>query len=440
MKVDCNAISLSELTQRITATIATNPSLTNVWITAETSDVRSSGGHCYMELIDKDESTGLAKAKCRAMIWASAFARLSAKFYATTGSRLRSDMKIMARVSVSYHSVYGFSLVINDIDPDYTVGDLVRRRNNIIARLQADGVYDLNKSLPWSDTPCRIAIISARGAAGYGDFIKHLYHNPYRLRFDAELFEATMQGERTSDSIISALERIMERIDDYDCVVIIRGGGAVSDLASFDDYDLACNVAQFPLPIIVGIGHERDINVLDFVANVSVKTPTAAAEVLIGRMAEAMTAVMTIGRQILATVTDRISGERQQLAFYQGNLPAMARNVIDRNRHRIGDSAVQMIKGAVSLSLARRADRLKAVHEIMKGAVTSSLARSADRLKAMDEMIETISPEATLRRGYSITRYKGHAVDDVDSLPNGAIISTTFAKGKVVTSTICREK
>lgn len=416
MTADRQAITLSELNRRVSQAINATPGLGNVWITAETSDVRSSGGHCYMELIEKDAATGTPRAKSRAVIWASTFARIGAAFYAATGSRLRSDIKVMVQVSVNYHPVYGFSLVITDIDPDYTVGDLVRRRNAIIARLQAEGVFDLNRSLPWADTPCRIAIVSARGAAGYGDFVKQLHHNAYRLRFDTALFEATMQGERTSASIISALERIMERIDDFDCVVIIRGGGAVSDLASFDEYELAFNVAQFPLPVIVGIGHQRDITVLDYVANISVKTPTAAAEALIARMADAMNAVLSLGRGILTAVTDRISGERRQLAFYQGNLPAVARNVLERHRHRVGAATV----------------------EALKASVTATLARRADRLKAMGELIDALSPEATLRRGYSITRYNGRAITDSSALPDGAEISTVLAKGGELKSIVKR--
>ncbi len=410
--MDRQAIPLAELCRRITRVMSVTPGLTNVWLTAETSDLRVSGGHCYMELIQKDPDTGAPQAKCRAVIWASTYARLGAAFYAATGSRLRSDMKIMARVSVNYHSVYGFTLVISDIDPDYTVGDLARRRNRIIARLREDGVFDLNRSLPWADVPNRIAVVSARGAAGYGDFVKHLHLNPYRLRFDTTLFEASLQGERTSASIISALEAVMENIDDYDCVVIIRGGGAVSDLASFDDYELASNVAQFPLPVVVGIGHERDVTVLDYVANVRVKTPTAAAELLIGRMAEALGTLRSIGEGIQRTVADRVAGQRRQLAYYQGTLPELVRGILDRNRRRVGVEAS-----------CRLADAVRAL-----------TLRQSERLNALAELLDALSPEATLRRGYSITRFKGRAVTDGATLPEGAVLTTTFARGEPVVS------
>lgn len=411
---EIQSITLLELNRRVTSAIAVTPGLQGVWITAETSDLRSSGGHCYMELVQKDERTGTPLAKSRAVMWASSYQRLGAMFYAATGTRLRSDMKIMARVNANYHPVYGMSLVITDINPDYTVGDLARRRNEIIARLRAEGVFDMNRNLPWPQLPVRVAIVSARGAAGYGDFMKHLHGNPLRLRFHTELFEATMQGERTVPSVVAALEAIAARDGDFDCVVLIRGGGAVSDLASFDDYTLASNVAQFPLPVIVGIGHERDVTVLDYVANTRVKTPTAAAEALIGMASNAYERLRATGDAILTLVKDRIAGQRQQLAYYQGSIPALARSIVERNRQRLGPE----IPAAVT------------------AAVRSTFARANERLAALGVLLDTLSPEATLRRGYTITRVDGHAVTAADPLDPGTVITTTFAGGRISKSTI----
>ncbi len=411
---EIQSITLLELNRRVTSAIAVTPGLQGVWITAETSDLRSSGGHCYMELVQKDERTGTPLAKSRAVMWASAYQRLGAMFYAATGTRLRSDMKIMARVNANYHPVYGMSLVITDINPDYTVGDLARRRNEIIARLRAEGVFDMNRNLPWPQLPVRVAIVSARGAAGYGDFMKHLHGNPLRLRFHTELFEATMQGERTVPSVVAALEAIAARDGDFDCVVLIRGGGAVSDLASFDDYTLASNVAQFPLPVIVGIGHERDVTVLDYVANTRVKTPTAAAEALIGMASNAYERLRATGDAILTLVKDRIAGQRQQLAYYQGSIPALARSIVERNRQRLGPE----IPAAIT------------------AAVRSTFARANERLAALGVLLDTLSPEATLRRGYTITRVDGHAVTAADPLDPGTVITTTFAGGRISKSTI----
>ena len=406
-----NAISLLELNRRIGAALSIAPGLDNVWVTAETSDVRSTGGHCYMELIQKDGS-GAPVARCRAVIWASAFSRLSAKFSEATGTRLRSDMKIMARVCVSFHAVYGFSLVINDINPEYTVGDLARRRMEIVARLQAEGVYDLNRELPMPRVPSRVAIVSARGAAGYGDFVRQLHNNSMRLRFTTTLFEAVLQGERTAPSVIAALDKIMARVDDFDCVVIIRGGGAVADLASFDDYELASNVAQFPLPVVVGIGHDRDVTVLDYVAHTRVKTPTAAAELLVSIAGEAYQTVLETGSAILAAVRASVAGQRQQLAYFQGLLPALAMNVVERNRRTTG----------------RQTD------ELIATSVRNRLRSARQRIDALADLLDAISPEATLRRGYSITRAGGHAVLDGSTVAAGTVLTTTFACGREVQS------
>lgn len=406
-------ISLLELNRRITGAINAADGLNGVWVVGETSDLRVSGGHCYMELIQKNES-GVPVAKARAVAWASTYAVLAARFEAATGERLRSDLKIMVRVNVNFHAVYGFSLIINDIDPDYTVGDLARRRNEIIAQLRRDGVYNLNRDLAWADVPYRVAVISARGAAGYGDFVKHLHLNPLNLRFNTTLYEAALQGERTAPSVVAALEAIMERIDDYDCVVIIRGGGAVADLAWFDNYELALNVASFPLPVVVGIGHERDITVLDYVANTRVKTPTAAAELLIGKVSEAYYAIANIGRDILDTVRGNISSQRQQLAYYSGLLPALALNAIERHRQRIGPQASQMIATAA----------------------TNILQHSRQRLNALGDLLDALSPEATLRRGYSITRINGHAITDSSTIKPGDTIETILARGEALISQV----
>lgn len=407
------AITLIELNRRIGRTLAAAPGMSNVWITAETSDLRCSGAHCYMELVQKDDN-GTPVARCRAVIWGSNYSRLDAAFFSATGSRLRSDMKIMVCVSVSFHAVFGLSLVINDINPAYTVGDLARKRAEIIARLRADGVFDLNRNLAWSLTPQRIAIISAPGAAGYGDFVRHLHSNSRRLRFSTTLFEATMQGEHTSESVIDALDRIMEHVDDFDCVVVIRGGGAVADLASFDDYDLAFNIAQFPLPVIVGIGHDRDVTVLDYVANTRVKTPTAAAEALIKRLGEALDAVLDTGNSIQSGIREAISGARQQLAYYRGVLPALAENVLERSRRAVGPETAAIIAGTIRSRIESR--RL--------------------RLNALAEILDALSPEATLRRGYSITRIDGHAVTDSRTLRAGSVITTTFADGQAIKSEV----
>lgn len=406
-------LTLLDINRRIADTIASTPGLTNVWIVAETSDLRCTGGHCYMELIDKDESTGSPRARARATIWASRFARLNAEFRAATGSPLASNIKIMLQATATFHPVYGLSLNITDLNPEYTLGDLLRRRREMIARLQAEGILNCNRELEWPAVPWRIAVISAAGAAGYGDFIDQLYNNSHRLRFHTRLFEARMQGDDTATSIISALERIAAADDEYDCVVIIRGGGATGDLAAFDNYELAANIALFPLPVIVGIGHERDVTLLDYVANMRVKTPTAAAEWLIGRGTAMLDRLRSIGAEILDAAAGRINAGHRRLEFITGQLPALALGVIERAAIRIGPMTEQAMTQSIDNLLRRRADRLEALAAI----------------------IDTLSPESTLRRGFSITRIDGHAVTDVAQAPAGTTITTTLASG-TLTSTV----
>ena len=402
-------ITLLQLNSRISSLIAGDVSLHDVWVTAETGDLRVSGGHCYLELIEKDPANGRPVARMRAIIWASHYAHISSEFAVATGQQLVSDLKVMVKVTVNFHPAFGLSAVISDINPEFTCGDLIRRRMMMIRRLTDEGIIDMNRTLPWPDVPWRVAVVSAVGAAGYGDFITHLYGNPSHLRFSTELFPAVMQGENAPQSIIAALDEIAVRTDDFDCVVIIRGGGATGDLASFDNYDLAANVAQFPLLVIVGIGHERDVTILDYVVAVRVKTPTAAAEWLIGRMEAALTRVRDLAAEIFRAATSKVSGGLQQLAYYQGLLPSLSLGKIDRARSSL-DAAVP---------------------EALRHAVELIVRRQNDRLDAASRLVEALSPQAVLRRGYSVCRVNGRAVTDASALNAGDILTTVLASGSI---------
>ena len=402
-------ITLLQLNSRISSLIAGDVSLHDVWVTAETGDLRVSGGHCYLELIEKDPANGRPVARMRAIIWASHYAHISSEFAVATGQQLVSDLKVMVKVTVNFHPAFGLSAVISDINPEFTCGDLIRRRMMMIRRLTDEGIIDMNRTLPWPDVPWRVAVVSAVGAAGYGDFITHLYGNPSHLRFSTELFPAVMQGENAPQSIIAALDEIAVRTDDFDCVVIIRGGGATGDLASFDNYDLAANVAQFPLPVIVGIGHKRDVTILDYVVAVRVKTPTAAAEWLIGRMEAALTRVRDLAAEIFRAATSKVSGGLQQLAYYQGLLPSLSLGKIDRARSSL-DAAVP---------------------EALRHAVELIVRRQNDRLDAASRLVEALSPQAVLRRGYSVCRVNGRAVTDASALNAGDILTTVLASGSI---------
>ena len=368
----------------------------------------------------------------RGIIWANQAPRICSKFATVTGQQIATGLKVMVRGTVNYHASYGISFVITDIEPSFTVGDVERRRREILRRLQAEGILELNRSLEWPVPALRVAVISAPGAAGYGDFIHQLYNNSSRLRFVTRLFPAVVQGERTVPSVIEALERIAA--DDegcWDCVVIIRGGGATSDLISFDDYHLAANIAQFPLPVIVGIGHERDVTVLDFVANMRVKTPTAAAEWLVGRAEQLLDHLRTLSSEMLHAVTERVSGSLAQLAYIEGQLPIAPVAAVERASNRLSRS-VMALEAVSARCIVPRLSRLEATAAAIGPAVANQMARRGDRLNSMEELLDALSPAATLRRGYSITRVDGMAVRSAEKLASGTIITTTLAEGTVI--------
>ena len=422
-------LTLRQLNDRVARALSV-PGLQNVWVVAELMDLRVNHGHCYMELIEKDPSTGVVNARLRAVIWASNFARINAEFMSATSRRLESGIKLMVCGSVSYHAAYGMSFVISAINAAYTMGDAERRRREILVRLQKEGMLDHNRSLEWPDVPSRIAVISAPGAAGFGDFCHQLSANPSHLRFSVKLFTAVMQGERTVPTVISALEAIAADIDSFDCVVIIRGGGATSDLQAFDDYDLAANVAQFPLPVIVGIGHERDVTVLDYVANMRVKTPTAAAEWLIGRGEAALEALRRKAADILQSVTDRLAGANMQLAYAASALSTAPVTAMERAQAHLRQD-MMTLAGAGARRIAPELSRLDAVIKAIATAGHTAIGRAGDRLSSKQTLIDALSPQATLSRGYSITRIDGRAVRRASELVAGAVITTTLAGGTV---------
>lgn len=380
------------------------------WVRAEVSEARiHPSGHCYLELIEKEESTGRTVAKARATIWATTFRLLRPWFEQSTGQLFTSGIKILVLVSPVFHELYGYSLTIHDIDPTYTLGDAARRRAAILQQLRDEGVADMNKELVWPPLPQRFAIISSPSAAGYGDFMNQLQNNPYGYRVYTALFPASMQGEQTERSIIEALDRIASHEELFDGVVIIRGGGATSDLNSFDSYPLAANVAQFPLPVITGIGHERDDTVIDLVANTRVKTPTAAAEWIIARLHEADLHVAGLSLSISEAVRDRLQREKQTLQRTTSALPMLVERRILNERH----------KSELWL-------------EHIKHALRSRLDAERSRLDQLANTVELVSPQSLLQRGYSLTLHQGRVVKSVTDLAPGETIETLLADGSVV--------
>ena len=421
-------MTLSEFNARIERHVNGVPSLQNQWVIAETSDLRlNRSGHCYTELIEKDDR-GTTIAKIGAAIWAGTYRDLYNKFLRSTGQVLATGMKVMVKVTVNFHSLYGIKVVINDIDPNYTLGDMARQRQEIINRLTAEGIIDLNKELPWPEVPQRIAIISAEGAAGYGDFMNQLTGNPYGLQFYTCLFNAVMQGAQTVPTVMAAMDRINRHIDLFDCVVIIRGGGATSELNSFDNYDLASYVANFPIPVIVGIGHERDVTVLDYVAALHVKTPTAAAETLIQRGTTALVHLDELQDAVVTAVRDTVGQAREHLAFFTTMIPAAARHLIDTNRIRLDNHARNIPFAAKGLIVNQRT-RLERAVERMGDAVSRALQREQQRLVALGDKATLLSPVNTLQRGYSLVRRGDKCVTAADQLHSGDQITVQFATG-----------
>lgn len=402
------------------------------WVTCQLSDFHISRGHCYMELVEKNDR-GEFLARAKGIIWASSARLILNKFYQATGHELAGDMKVMVLVSPQYSAQYGFSLIISDIDPSYTLGDVERRRREIIDRLTREGILDQNRNLPWPRMANRVAIISASTAAGYGDFRHQLLTNRRHLRFTTKLFPAAMQGQNTAASVIDALGAVASDSDEWDCVVIIRGGGSSSDLAAFDSYELAAAIAMYPLPVIIGIGHERDITVLDWVANMRVKTPTAAAEWLISHGVEQLDMLRDLSLEIVRAASERISGERQRLDYCATMTRIAPVQALESRRQRLETMTARL--SSLSGRIDAEKTRLDSRVEMLRVALNGTFRHLRERLDRYDGLLQALSPEATLRRGYSITRINGHAVTDTAELSSGDVVETVLANGSV-TSTI----
>ena len=335
------------------------------WVQAELSDVRTnSTGHCYLEFIQKDPRSNNLIAKARGTIWANVYRLLKPYFEESTGQAFVSGIKVLVQVTVSFHELYGYSLTVQDIDPTYTLGDMARRRREILKQLEEEGVLTLNKELEMPVLPQRIAVVSSPTAAGYGDFCHQLKNNSRGFFFHTELFPALMQGDRVEESVLSALDAILNRQEDFDAVVIIRGGGATSDLSGFDTYLLAAACAQFPLPIITGIGHERDDTVLDSVAHTRVKTPTAAAEYLINCMDLAADELEVLISQLHESVRSRLTEEHRKLISYRNRIPsAVVRRVSDAKLALL--TTRKDISLAVQTLLSRQRHRLSCYNNVL---------------------------------------------------------------------------
>ncbi|MFT3993451.1 MAG: exodeoxyribonuclease VII large subunit [Dysgonomonas sp.] len=425
-----NAISLFELNNLVRGILHEGlPDM--LWIRAETSDVRiNQNGHCYLEFIEKDAVGKAIVAKARAMIWSNTFFMLKAYFESTTNQPFTSALKVLVKVSVEFHELYGFSLTVHDIDPSYTLGDQALNRAAILKQLEEDGVIDLNKELEMPVPSSRIAIISSPTAAGYEDFCNQLLHNPYGFAFYTKLFPAIMQGERAEKSIIDALEKVYQYQDCFDLVVIIRGGGATSELSCFDSYLLAASCAQFPLPIITGIGHERDQTVLDMVAHTRAKTPTAVAEFLISSMSDVMLALEELQDGIISIVNTRLQEESlllntfsTQAVLHLKNWRRIQQNSLDQMKSDILKSVYQLVKNENNKLPVLESDLKKLSLQILKD--------NSNRLDNLDKYLQLVSPDAIMKKGYTLTLKNGKMVKNPTDLNKGDEITTIFSEGRV---------
>ena len=379
------------------------------WLETEIAQINENRGHCYLEFIQKEQGYNTPVARAQAKCWRNTWGSIKPYFEHTTGQTLKAGMKVLVLVHPDFHEAFGFSWIVDDIDPRFTLGDMARRRQEIIKILKEEGVFDLNRELPLPLFTQRIAVISSSTAAGYGDFSRQLSENTYGFRFTTTLFEATMQGEGVENSIIAALNAINDDIELYDCVVIIRGGGATSDMSGFDSLALAENVANFPIPIITGIGHDRDECILDMVSHTRVKTPTAAAAFLIER---------------LATVSDRIDSAAERIASY-----VQQRMTAEKNRLTRASERIPIL---FSLVKTKQDSKLERLNQAMLHSIRLKLDKQGMALDMLSQRVSSLDPALLLKRGYSITTLAdGHALRSPSQVKPGDVITTRLASGSV---------
>ncbi|MDE7420005.1 MAG: exodeoxyribonuclease VII large subunit [Muribaculaceae bacterium] len=450
------AYTLSEFSRFVATAMSREPVLMGAWVVAEISDMSVRGGHCYMTLIEKDPS-GTTIARMRATIWANRFVYIRNKFLRATEKELSNGMKVMFYGGASYHSNYGLSFNIGEIEPSYTMGDLERIRREILAALQREGIIGQNRTLTFSDPPRKIAIISSATAAGYGDFLNQLQNNSAGVEFNTMLFPAIMQGDRTAQSVIAALDLVEQTssIIKWDCVVIIRGGGATSDMNGFDDLPLARRVATFPIPVVVGIGHERDRCVLDEIACIRCKTPTAVAAWLSDTAGMAWQRAYDLATRIANFASERLKGEHIRLQSIETMVPALAEAQLKNARLRL-HSISALIPSAASDALSKANIRiegilttlrmashtriqleypaLKAIASSIKTAVGGLLDREKTRLDNLQNLTDVLNPASTLKRGYTITKIRGKAIADIKAVRPGDTIETFTNLGSITST------
>jgi exodeoxyribonuclease VII large subunit len=413
------------------------------WVVGELSDVSTPayGGHFYGELVQKDELSDHIVARARITCWARTYGMLRLRFQKESGETLRKGLQVKLLVKVNFHEQYGYSLNVLDIDSTFTLGDLAKRRREILMQLEQDGILHDNQELPLPRLLRRIAVVSSATAAGYGDFCNQLEQNDYGFHFEVQLFPAVMQGEQVPESIINALEEILavSTENPFDLVVIIRGGGASSDLSDFDSYELATCIAQYPLPVITGIGHERDETVLDYVAHTRVKTPTAAAAFIIEHQAEEAALLDDFYQRITSFAGERIQREKQLLDQQKKVLPLLFMSFYQKQQNRFALLA-QRLTSAVGIRLEREPSRLQMLYQRLVSNSSQHIEREEHRMQMMKQRFESLDPKLLLKRGYTITTCGGKIVRSIDGLVEGDVLTTSIEHGEIYSKVVLCKK
>jgi len=405
------------------------------WVVAEISELKVNySGHCYLELIEKETAGDAIKARARATIWSSVFRMLQPYFETTTRTRLAAGIQVMVKVIVEFHELYGFSLNITDIEPSYTLGKLVQQKQEIINRLIAEGVFEMNKLLKLPELPGRVAVISSRTAAGFGDFMDQLIRNPYGYRFNIKLFPAVMQGDEAEQSISGALDTIYAREDFFDVVVIIRGGGAQSELNCFNSYWLASHICQFPLPVLTGIGHEQDETIADLVAHTRLKTPTAVAEFLLNQFRVADERINELSLAISDLVSERVTLEKERLYRIIMTLKPVLK---ERLTTSSGDLRYLGIKlnGSVRQLLIRKSGIIQKKNADVRTGIREYLNKKRHALEILERKNSYLDPFLILKRGYSVTYYQGKPLRNPSVVDKNEVLETRLAEGNIKSKT-----
>lgn len=424
------ALTLRELNGLVRDTLdASMPG--GYWVEAELSElhVDSRRGHCYMTLVEKGLFSNTPVARADAHCWRGLWGRLSGKFERVAGQPLAAGMKVMLYVKADFHEAYGFAWTVLDINAEFSLGDLARRRREIVERLRAAGTFDLQREMTISPFAQSIAVVSSDSAAGYGDFIAHLNGDVRGFRFRTQLFAAVMQGESVESSVIAALNAIARQEDSFDVVVITRGGGAVSDMSGFDTFNLAESVANFPLPVITAIGHDRDECVLDMVANTRVKTPTAAADFLLDNIAATARRIDDIQTTVLRCVNDRLETERSRIIRLTTAIPMQLTLAVKREERRVERLFLRLVQ-ASRADIEREKKRTERLSFTAETAARRLIDRERHHLAMLSQRCSAVDPTTLLKRGYSITTLNGHIVSSSDQLSPGDIVETMVAEGR----------